>query len=225
MTDEIRVFGPCATARETLSAETDGEASGAEVASARSHLVTCGDCREWSRAIERLQRRIRVRPAELVPDLSGIVLERAHPPRPGRAEWVRYALVVVALTQLVIAIPELFDSSSGVSVHDSRHLGAMAVALSLGLLYTAHRPVRAYGILPVVAALAITMIGAALVDVVRGSAVLLSESVHALEMTGFVLVWMLAGSPGWRPGRVRRRHSLRRVADRETPNLRRRESA
>lgn len=225
VTDEIRVLGPCAAARESLSAEIDGEASGNEVASARSHLVTCGDCRDWLRAVERLQRKIRVRPADLVPDLSGVVLERAHPPQPGRAEWVRYALVVVALTQLVIAIPDLLDVSAVVSVHDSRHLGAMAVALSLGLLYTAHRPVRAYGILPVVAALAITMIGAAFVDIVRGSAVLLSESIHVLEMIGFVLVWMLAGSPGWRSDRTRMRYQLRRVVDREMPSARRRKSA
>lgn len=186
--------------REILSAELDGEASGLEVASARHHLVSCAACRRWLNEVERLQRRVRVREADIVPDLAELVLERSHPPRPGRGEWVRLSLVVVALTQLVIALPDLFASSSGDTVHDSRHVGAMAVALALGLLYTAHRPTRAYGILPVVAALAVTMLGAASVDVARGSAVLLSESVHALEAIGFVLVWMLAGMPG-RPRR------------------------
>lgn len=187
--------------REILSAELDGEASGLEVASARHHLVSCSGCRRWLNDVERLQRRVRVREADVVPDLSELVLERSHPPRPGRGEWVRLSLVVVALTQLVIALPDLFASSSGDTVHDSRHVGAMAVALALGLLYTAHRPTRAYGILPVVAALAVTMLGAATVDVARGSAVLLSESVHVLEAIGFVLVWMLAGMPG-RPRRL-----------------------
>lgn len=199
----------CGSARESLSAELDGEASGIEVAAARSHLEGCSSCLSWLADVERLQRRVRVRSADLVPDLSDLVLERSHPPRPGRGEWVRYSLAVVALTQLVVALPDLFASSGG-GVHDSRHVGAMAVALALGLLYTAHRPTRAYGILPVVAALAVTMIGAASVDVVRGSAVLLSESVHVLEAIGFVLVWLLAGMPG-RRSRADRRRSLRSV--------------
>lgn len=189
-----------------LSAEFDGEASGVEVAAARHHLASCESCRAWSVDVERLQRRIRVREADLVPDLARVILERSHPPSPGRGEWVRLSLVVVALTQLVVALPDLFASSAADRVHDARHVGAMAVALALGLLYTAHRPTRAYGILPVVAALAATMLGAAAVDLVRGSALLVSESVHLLEAIGFVLVWMLAGTPG----RPRRRRSTRR---------------
>ncbi len=217
----------CDAVREILSAELDGEASGVEVASARHHLGSCEGCRTWSVAVERLQRRVRVREADVVPDLASLILERSHPPRPGRGEWVRLSLVVVALTQLVIALPDLFASSAAESVHDSRHVGAMAVALALGLLYTAHRPTRAYGILPVVAALAVTMLGAATVDVARGSAVLLSESVHLLEAIGFVLVWMLAGMPG-RPRRtIRRRRPMRRVGDAGSTVevLRRRDSA
>lgn len=221
---EIRVSGPCGEVRDVLSAELDGEATGLEVAAARAHLDGCADCRVWLTQIENLQRRVRVRPADLVPDLSTSILEKAHPPRPGRGEWVRYSLVVVALTQLVIALPDLLAVSADQSVHDSRHFGAMAVALSLGLLYTAHRPIRAYGVLPIVAALAVTMIGAAAVDVIRGSAVLLSESVHALEMIGFLLVWMLAGLPGGRFRRVRR-VGLRRVDSADVAVFRRRNSA
>ena len=217
----------CDATRQALSAELDGEASGVEVAAARHHLESCDSCRSWSVAVERLQRRIRVRAADVVPDLASVILERAHPPRPGRGEWIRLSLVVVALTQLVIALPDLFASSTTEEVHDSRHVGAMAVALALGLLYTAHRPTRAYGILPVVAALAVTMLGAASIDIARGSAVLLSESVHLLEAIGFVLVWMLAGMPG-RPGRSRRRRRpTRRVegAPATVEILRRRDSA
>ena len=224
MSKETLVPGPCQEVRETLSAELDGEASGLEVAAARSHLGRCAECRDWLVRVETLQRRVRVRSADLVPDLSSSILEKAHPPRPGRGEWVRYSLVVVALTQLVIALPDLLSVSSDQSVHDSRHFGAMAVALSLGLLYTAQRPTRAYGVLPIVAALAMTMIGAATVDVIRGSAVLLSESVHVLEMIGFLLVWMLAGMP---TGRFRRVHrgGLRRIRTADVEVLRRRNSA
>jgi predicted anti-sigma-YlaC factor YlaD len=72
----------------------------------------------------------------------------------------------------------------------------MAVALSLGLLYTAKVPTRAYGILPITAALAATMLGSAIFDGVRGNTPILGESVHVLELISFVLVWLLAGRPG-----------------------------
>ncbi|MBU3689254.1 MAG: hypothetical protein B7C54_02180 [Acidimicrobiales bacterium mtb01] len=200
----------CLAVREILSAEFDGRAEGSEVARARHHLSSCRGCGEWLATAESIQRMVRVRPAESIPDLSSIVLERAHPPRPGRGEWVRSSLVVVALTQFVVALPHLFSMGS---LHDSRHLGAMAVALSLGLLYTAHRPTRAYGILPIVSALAVTMVGAALVDVIRGSTPLIGEAVHVFELIGFLLVWMLAGRPGWpRRRRPTRRRTLRSVA-------------
>lgn len=144
-------------------------ASWSRARATRALLDRCVDCCVWLAQIENLQRRVRVRPADLVPDLSTSILEKAHPPRPGRGEWVRYSLVVVALTQLVIALPDLLSVSADQSVHDSRHFGAMAVALSLGLLYTAQRPTRAYGVLPIVAALAVTMIGAAAIDVMSAS--------------------------------------------------------
>jgi hypothetical protein len=106
-------------------------------------------------------------------------------------------LVVVALTQLVIALPDLVARTEpGTTAHESRHIGAMAVALALGLLYTAKVPTRAYGILPITAALAATMLGSAIFDGIRGSTSILGESVHVLELVSFVLVWLLAGRPG-----------------------------
>jgi hypothetical protein len=50
--------------------------------------------------------------------------------------------------------------------------------------------------LPITAALAFTMLVSAVVDVVRGATPLLEESIHVLEVLGFVLVWLLAGRPG-----------------------------
>ena len=187
----------CGSAQEVLSADLDGQAGAFEVRAAKLHRDSCGSCSAWFDDVSLLQRRVRVRSAESVPDLSSVILERSHPPRPGRGEWVRYSLVVIALTQLVIALPDLLARTEpGTTAHESRHIGAMAVALSLGLLYTAKVPARAYGILPITAALAATMLGSAIFDVTRGSTPLLGESVHIFELVGFVLVWLLAGRPG-----------------------------
>lgn len=187
----------CVEAQEVLSADLDGQAGALELRAANIHLASCHSCSVWFDGVSLLQRRVRVRSAEVVPDLSQIILERSHPPRPGKGEWVRYSLVVIALTQLVIALPDLLARTEpGTTAHESRHIGAMAVALSLGLLYTAKVPARAYGILPITAALAATMLGSAIFDVTRGSTPLLGESVHIFELVGFVLVWLLAGRPG-----------------------------
>ena len=187
----------CDEARLILSADLDHEAGAMESLAAHRHADACSECRRWFDDVERLQRRLRVREAEWVPDLSAVILERSHPARPGRGEWVRYSLAVVALTQLVVALPWLFAGNDpGATIHESRHIGAMSVALALGLLYTVKNPSRAYGILPITAALALTMLVSAVVDVVRGSTPLLEESIHVLEVMGFVLVWMLAGRPG-----------------------------
>ena len=40
------------------------------------------------------------------------------------------------------------------------------------------------------------MLVSAIFDVTRGSTPLLGESVHIVELVGFVLVWLLAGRPG-----------------------------
>ena len=68
--------------------------------------------------------------------------------------------------------------------------------MALGFLYTAWRPERAYGVLPIAAALALTMAVTAIFDAARGTTPIVGEAHHVLELAGFALVWMLAGLPG-----------------------------
>jgi predicted anti-sigma-YlaC factor YlaD len=180
-----------------VSAVLDGEADVSEQTSATAHLGTCDACRSWHAAARRLHRLTRIRPAEPVPDLTAGIMARAHPPDPGRGEWTRTALAIVALTELVLAVPALFGHDTGASVHLARHIGALTGALALGYLYAAWRPVRAYGLLPVAGGLAVTMTVTALVDVAQGRAQALNESGHLLDIAALVLLWMLAGRPGW----------------------------
>ena len=191
----------CEQAREALSAQLDQEASASEAAEANAHLGRCPDCRVWWTHIGTANRLLRVRVAEFVPDIASAVLARAHPPRAGRGQWVRVALAVVAATELVLATPGLILGDGAASIHDARHLGSFGAAVSIGLLYVAWRPARAYGILPIVTALALTMFVTAAVDVAHGRATSVGEAHHMLEMSGLVLVWMLAGRPA--PRRVK----------------------
>jgi predicted anti-sigma-YlaC factor YlaD len=195
----------CEEVRVQYSALLDDELGPFDTRSVEQHLAGCAACNAWADAADRLQRRIRVREAEPVPDLTSAILARSHPPKPGRGEWIRYSLAAVALTQLVLALPALVLADEvGASTHIARHIGAMSAALALGFVYTAWRPQRAYGVLPIATALAATVVVTGVLDTIRGVTPLLGESTHVLELVGFALVWLLAGAPG-APGRRRAR--------------------
>jgi predicted anti-sigma-YlaC factor YlaD len=179
----------------------DGEADADERTSATAHLAACDACRSWYEVVSHLHRLVRVQPADAVPDLTAGILARAHPPTLGRREWIRTTLAVVALTELALAVPALLGHDTGATVHLARHIGALTAALALGYLYAAWRPVRAFGLLPVAGALAVTMTVTALLDVVQGRAVALNEAGHLLDVAALVLLWMLAGRPGWMASR------------------------
>jgi predicted anti-sigma-YlaC factor YlaD len=185
----------CDDCRLIVSARLDGEATAVEAAAADAHLADCAECQAWSAAAHRVHRLVRVQPAPAVPDLTATILARAHPPRAGRGEWTRTALAVVALTELVLAVPALFGHDTGATVHLARHIGALTAALSIGYLYAAWRPIRAFGLLPIAAALAATMLVAALLDVTQGRVSAVGEATHVLDAAALVLLWLLAGRP------------------------------
>ena len=188
----------CEDVRTALSAIADGEASSGERVLVDHHLETCPGCRTYSEQIERLDRAVRIRPAEAVPDLVVAVNSRARPARQGRGGWVRPALAWIAVVLFVQGIPALvLGNTEGADAHLSRHLGAFGVALAIGFVYAAWKPHRAFGLLPFTAALVLTMIGGAVFDLIDGGRSALSESIHLTELTGLTLLWMLAGSPGW----------------------------
>ena len=186
----------CDEHRIVLSASLDGEAAPQELEAVGAHLAGCARCRDWFEGAQRLHRQVRVQPAERVPDLTASILARAHPPSPGRGEWIRTALLVVALTELVLAVPALLGHDTGASVHLARHIGALSAALALGYLYAAWRPIRAFGLLPIAGALASTMTFTAVLDVSQGRAAAAGEAAHVLDLAALVLLWMLAGRPG-----------------------------
>ena len=214
----------CERALELISAGLDGELTDLEAASLEAHLATCADCDHRYAQMAGLHRLVRLRPAESVPDLSERILAAANPPRPGHGEWIRYSLLVVGLTQVVLAVPAIFGDSTGATVHASRHLGTLAFAFALGFVYAAWKPVRAFGLLPLAGALAVGLTITSVLDVVEGNANALGEAHHVLDVAGLVLLWALAGMPRpsrWRPPSrhghdVRVRRALRAAGSRRT---------
>lgn len=199
----------CDQARETTSAASDGEATAAERRELDEHLRGCASCREFADRTQLVDRLVRVRPAEPVPDLVGRVMARSGPVRLGRGGWMRPALAWVAVVLVAQNLSALvLGETSGADTHLARHLGAFGVALAIGFGYVAWRPHRASGLLPLVAALVATMLASTAFDLIDGDRSALAESVHLAELAGLALLWMIAGSPGWR-GRHGRRHAPR----------------
>ena len=203
--------GGCGAIRELVSALVDDEATAAERTIVEAHLEGCVACRLHAERIAVLTRQVRLRPAEPVPELAALVLDRARPARLGRHGWIRLALAWVAVVLAAQSVgPLVFGAADGASTHVARHLGAFAAALAVGLLYAAWRPHRAFGLLPFAAALVVTMAVGAVLDVVSGASSLLSEAVHLTEIVGLVLLWTISGAPGLDPirrvlgGRARR---------------------
>jgi predicted anti-sigma-YlaC factor YlaD len=197
----------CDTIREALSARVDGETPGIADDAIDAHVQSCRGCLAWADELAILHRMVRVRAAEPIPDLTAAILgtapaaRRTPAPLAEPVSTARWALFVVALTQLVLAAPALLGEGSGASVHVARELGSFDLALAVGLLVAAWQPARAWGLLPVVAALGLVLGGTALLDVARGSASSLGEVHHVLDLAGVGLLWWVARSAGLTPSR------------------------
>lgn len=188
----------CDQTRLALSATADGEADGDERRRMDAHIDTCPSCQGYAARLSEVDRLVRVRPAEAVPDLVAAVTASSRPAHLGRGGWLRPALAWVAVVLAVQNLPALvFGNTSGTEEHLSRHLGAFGVALAIGFAFIAWRPHRAIGLLPLVAALVTTMIASATFDLLDGGRSALAETAHISELIGLALLWMIAGSPGW----------------------------
>jgi predicted anti-sigma-YlaC factor YlaD len=130
------------------------------------------------------------------------VLQALEPDRSTtpEARVLRVALAAVGLVQLAAAVPQLLGGDDALSAHATRHLGSFSAALAVGFVYTALRPRRIGGFLPVVATLSICLVVTACVDVVSGRTPIVAESSHLLEVAGLTLLGVL-----WRLERPARR--------------------
>jgi len=200
----------CDLAHEIMSAQLDGEAGEVEQQRLYHHLDGCLDCQHVMTEFAQIDRRMRLRPAEQVPDLRPAILSRYRPAVLGYGGWMRPALAWVAVVLVLQNAVALFAGEmNGAEVHLARHLGAFGVALGVGLAFVAWRPHRAFGLLPFAGALIATMLLSAAFDIAENGRSAVSEISHIAELAGLWLVWMIAGSPG-RPDWANARLALSR---------------
>lgn len=191
----------CEACRVAISALLDNEDPGIDPTLVRAHLAACAACRADTTQASRLQRWLRLRPAEPVPDLTPAILARIGPtqpgPRQGAQREVRIALVVLAGLVAVLPLPApLLGDEAGAPLHLARELGAFQVALAVGLLLVAWQPRRRAQLLPVLAVLSVCPAVIAALDVAAGRAAASAEGHHLVQLAGLGLVWLLAHPPG-----------------------------
>jgi len=199
----------CSDFEEAISAHLDGEASTITPSDVEAHVARCASCRAFEAQAAVLNRVLRVRPAESVPDLSVAILASA--PTTSRV-WPRYVLLWVGMTQLVLAVPALAGDGRGASTHVARELGSWAIALAIGLLVVAWQPRRAAGLLPFALALTGATALTALLDVIAGHAPASGELLHIIDFAGVGALWFTARTPinaRWRPAPRPRPQGLR----------------
>lgn len=184
--------------RELASAAADDELTAAEQLRLERHLGVCADCAAYAERIAVVTRQVRLRPVDVEHDFVARVIDRNVTTRRGRGAWLRPALAWCGLVIAAQSIrPLLFAELDGAQEHVARHVGASAMALAIGFLYAAWRPHRAAGMLPFAVALIVTTIAGTVFDTVSGTRTAIAELVHLAEFVGLVLLWMVAGSPGW----------------------------
>jgi predicted anti-sigma-YlaC factor YlaD len=187
----------CMQIHQAISARLDGEDPGLDDATVYAHLAACADCRAFAHEAETLHRRVRLAPAPVVPDLTPAILSaigaETTDAEPDTNLALRWILVAIAVAQIAVAIPALiFGSDAGLPVHAARHIGSFDVALGVGFLFAAWKPARIPGLLPVVAALVVCLVGSSFLDVADGTTKVLGEAQHVLDFVGLAVVWLLS---------------------------------
>jgi predicted anti-sigma-YlaC factor YlaD len=201
----------CMQMRHAISARLDGEDPGYDDATVYAHLADCTDCRGFAHDAESLHRQLRLSPAPVIPDLTPGILAAIGQERRAAggtdddadtSHALRWILFAIALAQIAVAIPPLiFGSDAGLPVHAARHIGSFDVALGVGFLYAAWKPSRIPGLLPVVAALVVCLLGSSLLDIAAGNTAAFGEVQHVLDFVGLAVVWLLS-RPEPRPLRL-----------------------
>lgn len=202
----------CENYRLGISARLDGEDVGVDDATLVWHMASCEPCRRFESEAIALNRAVHVVSAEAAPDLAPTIMAAINAERMAKSrrfdpQALRAGLIALAVVQMLLALPVLlFGREAGAPVHIAREVGSFDFALAVGFFFVGWRPARAYGMLPLVAALVACLGITTAVDLARGTATLFNESAHLLDLLGLASVWELARTCGPpRPERYRGR--------------------
>ncbi len=198
----------CEYIRESLSACQDGESPAVSDHTVETHLLSCPACRSFAQDIPALSRAIKVRRAEVSPDLTPTILraigereaslpheEREYDHGRTRRAWaLRLSLALAGLMQLSLTLPQLLFGmdAMGAPYHVAQELGSLDVALGAGFLFAALRPRLSGGLAAMALVAAACLVVTAELDVWNHTTTLFHEAYHLPAVIGSLLLYMLA---------------------------------
>jgi predicted anti-sigma-YlaC factor YlaD len=185
----------CERFREAASARLDGEPVGVSLASLDEHHDSCPDCARWLADATRLTRQMRLSAVD-VPDLADTIMSDVVLPtrRVLRRRLVlRWALGLVALAQLAIAVPALAGVGVGMvmSEHSAHESAAWDVAVGVAFLAAAFAPRRAAGLVPLLGTFVLVLAVLSIHDIVDHEVTTLRELTHVATVLGLLLLVLL----------------------------------
>lgn len=188
----------CETFREAISARIDGEPEPVPADRTDQHLQDCEACRTWQARATEITRTARIREATSTPDLTASILEVAPALLPTRGWWPRLALGVVALAQLTLGLAQILGvettsqhaghAGAPLTGHLFNESTAWNLAIGIGLAWAAFRPRAAAGILPVLAAFVLVLLGYSTHDLITGAAPASRIVGHTLLIAALILL-------------------------------------
>jgi predicted anti-sigma-YlaC factor YlaD len=182
----------CEECRDAISARLDGEDPGVAADAVDRHLTTCRTCHRFAARVQALGEMVPV-PQEPAPDRSAAILAAIGVRRSHRPLVPeRIARAGLAMVGVVQLVAAVVGIGLGTVPHTLRDLGAFEIALAIGFLVAALRPSTAPGLLPTAAALALCLLTIVALDIVGGETAVAREGTHVTEFIGVALVWMLA---------------------------------
>jgi predicted anti-sigma-YlaC factor YlaD len=200
--------GQCNGVRLALSARLDDEGPTMPADRVDAHLDRCPACRAWLIHAARVNHTVRLQSVE-APDLTTRILaaaqldgalgdQRTPATRPLLRTGLRWALGLLAVVQLMLAVPDLLGAV-GQHAHVGREVAAFGIALAVGLLLTACYPEHARAFAPVVLTLVICLASASALDVPQGIVDPGRMALHGVAVLQAALTWWLAHAGSQRP--------------------------
>lgn len=203
----------CASCREILSADMDGQADPTALAAARAHLSGCPGCATWLERAATVNRLVRTAEADPAPgmterQLASVLdqLPRARSPR--RRRWhltARWALAAVGLAQLTLGLLALLlpghagghahPSMLGADLaHMSHESSAWNLALGVAFLAGARWVRHLAGVLPVLGSFVLVLALVSAVDLVGGNVDATRVLAHLLVLAGLGLIVLIVAT-------------------------------
>jgi len=202
----------CDVAQEALSARIDGEREPVPAARVDEHLTTCDACRAWyAQAVEQTQQLRRLAGRSQVAAVAAPSEPRAASRTLPAGSWLRWALGLVGLLQVGLAIAQAFGANVGTSgaAHHAMMGGhllnestAWSAALGVIMVAAAVRPSAAAGLAGVLSVFTAILTGYVVSDAVAGAVSLDRILSHLPVLAGTVLallVWRTTRASGPAP--------------------------